>query len=72
MDVRGGLAWGDLEAFIFDQFLHAVGDEEVVLGVLVAYVAGFEVAEAVGVDDGFVGGFLVLPISLHELAISSE
>jgi hypothetical protein len=46
VDVRVGseqaleLGGRDLETFVFDEFFDAVGDVEVALAVLVAYVAG--------------------------------
>ena len=41
----------NLEAFVFDEFLHSVGDEKVVIRILIANVAGLEVTEPIFFSD---------------------
>lgn len=58
------LGGGDLEALVLDEFLDAVGDEKIAVGVLEAHVPGFEVA-VLG-HDRF-GGFRVVVITLEDV-----
>ena len=66
------LCGGDLETFVFDEFFDAIGDVEVVVGVLVADVAGFEVAEAVLFDEAVGCGLFVFPVALSNASVTGE
>ncbi len=56
--------WCNLEAFVFDQFFQAVGDEHIAIFVNLCDVTGLQPAV---ICDGLRGGLWVVEIALHDL-----
>lgn len=54
--------WRDLESFVFNEFLDAIRNEEIVLLVLVSDIAGLEVSV---LGEGTLRCFGVLPVTFE-------